>query len=453
MPYLRQSVSACFLLGLALVGLSVPAWAELDARAYVARRLAADHHVQVRIDGFEAKEGSCRIRAEVLRRFGGRGPALETGSDITFGMPCAEASFWPAARLKETRLLELYLKSGPAGLDVADEGQGARALDAVSDAPAIRDDPALVRDMTETIAAYSIDSEVKRNNPDAALALARVADPHSRLRLLAHAAGALATRKSPLAEAAAAEVMTAFDALPADEARLAAGLAALEPLALGGLGRPSLHLAERLGPDVDALLVPGARDAALLSLYGARIRSDDPAGAFVALAKLTDRKARRERLDDMPFAQKDFGPGNPASPGWLDRLLAAVEGQPDAEFRGEAVLALCRTAYRSAAGMAQVPELMAKAVPMAELAARRRHGPSAVLLAVLSEALGGDEARARAARWYAVAGVGFDVATSSRSEAIRILSGFTVAERAAAARMLGGSGAATPHKLLELAAK
>ena len=66
-------------------------------------------------------------------------------------------------------------------------------------------------------------------------------------------------------------------------------------------------------------------------------------------------KIRRERLDDMPFAQKDFGPANPASVAWMDRLLTAAEAQTDAAFKREALTALCRTAYRAAAKRAAEP--------------------------------------------------------------------------------------------------
>ncbi|RAU21036.1 hypothetical protein CU669_15605 [Paramagnetospirillum kuznetsovii] len=436
-----------------LLAVATPAMAALEAKHYVARRVAAEHHLQIAVSGVEDQAGTCRVTGEVVRAFLSRGERFRPGSDVVFALPCGADAFWPQQRLVSAKMVEAFIKSSTGALEAADDGQGMRALDAATDTPTIRDDPALVREATESIAVYSIDAEIKRNNPDGALALARVDDRHLRLRLLAHVVGGLVGRKSAALESATAEMLAAFDGLAADDARLEAGLLALEPLALGGASDASLKLAERLALDVDALTIPSARDAALLSLYGARTRAEAPAAALTALAKVSNPKLRRDHLEDMPFAQKDFGPANPASLIWMDQLLAAAESQADPAFRQEALTALCRTAYRSAGGLAEIPELVGKAVPMAELAAKRHHGPSAVLLAVLTELLGGSKARPEAARWYAVAGVGFDVANSARAEAIKILSSFTPAERAAAARLLGGSGAASPQKLLELAKK
>lgn len=429
------------------------ALAGMEPKHYVARRLTADHHLQVEASEVEDRGGVCRVEGTVVRRFGGTAEALTSGTAVAFSVPCAADGFWPVSRLKAARLVEVFLRSIPGGFEAADDGQGMMALEAATETPAVRDDPALVREMAETIAAYSIESQAKRGNSKGALALARVSDPLLRVRLLAHAAGILATRKMADADATGAEAIEAFVALPDGEERLDTGLAALESLALGGAKAAALRLADLLAPEVDGLTVPTRRDTALLSLYGARVRSDDPVAALAALAKVGSPKTRRERLDDMPFAQKDFGAANPASAVWMDRLLSAAEAQTDAAFRSEALTALCRTAYRAAAGLVEIPELATKAVPMAELAARRHHAPAAVLMAVLMEVTGGPAGRAEAARWYAVAGTGFDAAATARSEALKILSSFTPAERAAAARLLGGAGAATPVKLLELAKK
>jgi hypothetical protein len=439
----------------ALLLAATPAWAGMDARNYVARRLAADHHIQVETSGLEDLNGTCTLHGRVVRAFAGRPERLAAGTAIAFTLPCAADSFWPAEKLKSARVLEVFLKSGPAGLDAADEGEGMRAIDAATDAPVIKDDPAVVREMSLAMAGYSIEAEAKRGNPDAALALARVEDPILRLRLLAHAAGSFAGKRMAAADATGDEALAAYQALPAGSERLEAGLAAMESLALGGARAHALRLADLLAPEVDALTLPSRRDTALLSLYGARIRSDDPAAALAALAKVGNPKTRRERLDDMPFAQKDFGPTNPQSLAWLDRLLAAAEAQADPDFRREALVALCRTAYRSAAGLAEIPDLASRAAAMAELAARRRHAPSAVLLAVLREMAGGPNGRAEAARWHAVSASGFDAPASLRSEALRVLATFTPAERAAAAHLLGGSssGKIMPQKLIELAEK
>lgn len=449
----RLILPTALLLLVAAPALAGPPQAVMEARNYVARRLTADYHLQVEPTGVEDLGGLCRVEGKVVRRFAAPAEALPPGAAVVFAMPCAAEGFWPVERLKSARLVEVFLRKGLTGLEIADEGQGLLALEAPSDAPMVHDDPALVREMTETIAGYSIDTEAKRNNPDGALALARVSDLVLRVRLLAHAAASFAAQHLKAADAAGAETLAAFEALPPGPGRLETGLAAVETLALGGAKPATLRLADLLLPEVEALTDTAGHDAALLVLYGARTRADDPAAALTALSRVSSPKTRRERLEDMPFAQKEFGAANPASAAWMDRLLTAAEAQPDAGFRGEATLALCRTAYRAAAGLVENPALAVKAIPMMEQAARRHHGPSAVLLAVLVEVAGGVKARPEAARWYAVAGVGFDVSETAAAEAGKILAGFTPSERAAAARLLGGAGAATPKRLLELAKK
>ncbi|MDO8608205.1 MAG: hypothetical protein Q7R40_16850 [Phaeospirillum sp.] len=438
-----------------LLLIATPALAALEPKHYVARRLTADFHLQVETAAVEEQAGGCRVEGRVVRRFASTAEALAPGDAVAFAIPCPADGFWPATRLKAAKLLEVFLRTVPGGFEAADDGEGMAALDAATETPTVRDDPALVREMTESIAIYSIDSEAKRSNPRGALALARVADPVLRVRLLAHAAGLFATKKMADADATGAEALDAFASLPPGDLRLETGLAALESLAMGGAKPATLRLADQLTPEIDALTLPTRRDTALLTLYGARIRSDDATAALAALAKVGNPKIRRERLDDMPFAQKDFGPANPASVAWMDRLLTAAEAQTDAAFKREALTALCRTAYRAAAGLVERPELIAKATPMAELAARRHHGPAAVLMAVLMEVTQGAAGRAEAARWYAVAGSGFDLEVGAATEAARTLAGFTPAERATAARLLGSTtpGAVTPKKLLDLAAR
>ena len=191
--------------------------------------------------------------------------------------------------------------------------------------------------------------------------------------------------------------------------------------------------------------------AAVLVLFGATLRTDDPTGALAALARVSDPKIRRDRLDTMVFALKDFGPADPASLAWLDRLLGAAEIQADPAFRAEALTALCRVAYRAATALAQRPEVQDKAAAMAEIAARRRHAPSAQVLALLTEMKGGAPARGEAARWTAIAAAGFDATERSRAEAMAALATFTAGERADAARLLGASGDASPQRLAALA--
>lgn len=431
-----------------------PALAGMEAKNYVARRLTADHHLQIQVESVTETGGRCRVEGKTVRRFAAK-PTLPAGDAISFALPCATDGFWSRDRLSDARLVEVYLRGGPSGLEAADDGQGMIALDRATDAPAIQDDPALVREMTETIAGYSIDTEAKRNNPEGALTLARVADPTLRVRLLAHATASLGGKWADAAATAKDEMLAAYAALPPGDERLETGLAALETLALGGARDATLTLANLLEPELDAQTLPTRRDAGLLVLYGARTRAEDPKAALTALGKVSTPKIRRERLDDMAFAQKDFGAANPASPAWMERLLAAAEAQTDAAFRQEALTALCRVAYRSAAGVVEIPQLLSKAAPMAELAAKRHHGPSAVLMAVLTEAEGGAQARAQAARWYAVAGTGFDMAVGAGAEAAKTLASFTPAERATAARLLGATakGPVSPRMLVDLAAR
>jgi hypothetical protein len=350
---------------------------------------------------------------------------------------------------------EIFLKPGLGGLEVADDGQGLRALDAATERPQWVDDPALVREMTESIARYRIDAETTRKNPAGALALARVEDLALRARLLAHTAGLMVVRKLPEAEATAQEAVAAVKALPDAPLRLETGLVALESLAMGKAAKGTIALAAILEPLVDALTVPSQRDEATLVLYGARIRSNDPAGAFLSLSKVTDPATRRDRLSNMPFAQKDFSPVNPDSLGWLDSLLAGAEALAPSDFRTEALTQLCRTAQRSAMEITRLPDMLGKAAAMAEVAARRRHAPAAQLLALIREAEGGPAARAEAARWHAVSAIGFDGGMKTRSEALKTLGTFTPSERAAAARLLQPSteGEASPGRLVELAGK
>lgn len=437
------------LLSLALmVSVAGPALAALEPKHYVARRLAADIHAQLAVAEVSERDGRCRVEARAERVFAGR---LEPGEGLAFAVGCGEGAFWTPQRLRDAAVVEVFLKSGPTGWEEADDGEGMRALDAVTDQPAVKDDPALVREMTETITSYRIETEIKRGAFDAALALARSDDPDLRVRLLAQAAGLLAARHASQAEAAGHETLAALAALAPGEARRLAGLAALDLLARGGAAEAVRSLAGLLEPEIDALSRPSERDDGLLVLFGATLRTDDPTGALAALARVSDPKIRRDRLDTMVFALKDFGPADPASLAWLDRLLGAAEIQADPAFRAEALTALCRVAYRAATALAQRPEVQDKAAAMAEIAARRRHAPSAQVLALLTEMKGGAPARGEAARWTAIAAAGFDATERSRAEAMAALATFTAGERADAARLLGASGDASPQRLAALA--
>ena len=424
--------------------------AGLEPKAYVARRLTAEQHLQMEVREVSSQASGCRVAGTVRQVFRGK---AALGDTVVFALPCAADSFWTADKLRSSRLLEVFLKPGLGGLEAADDGQGIRALAAPSERPVTADDPALVREMSESIARYNIDAEIKRREVPAALALARVDDPDLRARLLAHAAGLLSAHKQPEAEPVGDEAVSAVKAL--GDNRLDTGLVALESLAMGGDRKPALALAALLEPEVEALTVPSRRDAGYLVLYGARIRSDDPNGAMAALNRIGDPATRRDRLGNMPFAQKDFSPANPDSLGWMDRLLGAAEALPAGEFRQDALTQLCRTAQRSAMEMTRLPELTAKAAAMAEVSARRRHAPSAQLLALLREAMGGPDSRIEAARWHAVAARGFDGGNRAEAESLKALATFTPAERAAAARLLDpkAEGVVSPRRLVELAAK
>ncbi len=431
---------------------ALAAGAAMEARNYVARRLTAQSHVQVEVAGVDVSGAACRVSGTVRKVFAGK-PAV--GETLSFLVPCGADAFWPAEKLKAAKVAEVFLKSGLGGLEAVDDGEGLRGLAAVTGQPQSVDDPALVREMTESIARYRIEGEASRRDAPAALSLARVADPVLRARLLAHAAGLMTVRRLPEAEATADEAVAAVKALPDADTRLESGLVALESLAMGQARKGALTLAAILEPQVDALTEPSRRDAATLVLYGARIRSDDPAAAFVSLSKVTDPATRRDRLSNMPFAQKDFSPVNPESLGWMDRLLGGAEALPPGEFRTEALTQLCRTAQRSAMEMAKMQNLVGKAAAMAEVSAKRRHAPSAQLLALIREMEGGNAARTEAARWYAVSANGFDGGDKLKAEALKALGTFTPAERAAAARLLRPSagGEVSPARLVELAAK
>ncbi|KIL99112.1 hypothetical protein CCC_03330 [Paramagnetospirillum magnetotacticum MS-1] len=431
---------------------ALAAGAGMEARNYVARRLTAEGHVQVEVTGVEPSGDICRVSGIVRKVFAGRAAA---GDSLAFRLPCGADAFWTADKLKAARLAEVFVKPGLNGLDAADDGEGLRLLDAVTALPQSVDDPALVREMTESIARYRIDAEVKRRNPAAALEMTQVADPALRARLLAHAAGLMAAHGLPQADGAADEAIAAVTALPDADTRLETGLVALESLAMGRARKGALALAALLEPEVDALTLPSRRDAAGLVLYGARIRSDDPAGAFVSLSKLSDPATRRDRLSNMPFAQKDFSPVNPDSPVWMDRLLAGAEALPAGSFRTEALTGLCRTVRNTAMEMTKMPDLLGRAGGWAELAARRGHGPSAQLLALIREAQGGVSARAEAARWHAVSATGFDAGPKAKAEALKALGTFTPVERAAAARLIQpmSMGEVSPARLVDLAGR
>lgn len=431
---------------------ALAAGAGMEARNYVARRLTADSHLQLEITTIDVSGTTCRVGGTARRIFAGK---ISQGDSLSFRLPCGPDSFWPADKLKAAKVAEVFLKPGLGGLEAADDGQGLRTLDAPSERPQWVDDPALVREMTESIARYRIDTETTRKNSAGALALARVEDPALRARLLAHTAGLMVVRKLPEAEATAQEAVAAVKALPDTPLRLETGLVALESLAMGKAAKGAVAMAAILEPQVDSLTVPSQRDEATLVLYGARIRSNEPIGAFLSLSKVTDPAIRRDRLSNMPFAQKDFSPVNPDSLGWMDGLLAGAEALAPSDFRTEALAQLCRTAQRSAMEITKLPDMLGKAAAMAEIAARRHHAPSAQLLALIREAEGGPAARAEAARWHAVSATGFDGGMKTKSEALKTLGTFTPSERAAAARLLqpAAVGEVSPTRLVELAAK
>jgi hypothetical protein len=424
----------------------------MEPRNWVARRLSATGHVQLEVARVEAADGACRVEGKVGRVF--KGKAAE-GETLAFRLPCGAEAFWTAERLRSAKWLEVFLADGLKGAEAADDGQGLKALDGATATPQVVDDPTLVREMSESIARYQIDAETKQRNGDAALALTRVDDPVLHARLLADAAGLMTARGLKGAAEAADQAVAAVTALADPDIRLETGLDALESLAMGQAAKGAVALAAFLEPQVDALTLPSKRDAATLVLYGARIRSADAAGAFLSLSKLSDPATRRDRLANMPFAQKEFSPVNPDSPAWLDRLLTGAEALPPGEFRTEALTQLCRTTQRAAMELTRLPNLLDKAAVMAAVAARHHHAPSAQLLALIKEAQGGKDARAEAARWHAVSASGFDGGDQMRAEAIKALATFTAAERSAAARLIQptAKGAVSPEQLIALAGK
>jgi TPR repeat protein len=410
------------------------AWADaaqLEPRHFVARRLAADLHLQLAIQRVEAAGAdSCRVEGTAVRVFPSRDDHFKVGTPVMFTLPCAADSFWPADKLKTARLIEAFLKSSPAGLEIADQGQGMREIAAATDRPVVQDDPVLVREMKESLARYRIEAEAKRGMPSAALALTQDDDPVLQARLLGYAAGIFASKGQSEAQPTFERAMAALSRLATPDQRLDAGLSVMESLAFGGAKEPTLAVADWLAPQVTALGDPGRRDEALLMLYGARARAGAPKSALAALAEISDPAIRRDRLETVPYALKGFATTATDSPAWFESLLQAAESQPDPSFRQEAVAALCRTGYAAISDLVQHKDRLAEAAQLAQSAARRRHTPSALLLAAMHEAgEGAAKSREQAAHWYAVAASGFGGDAASRANAVRQLATFTPAER------------------------
>jgi hypothetical protein len=446
---------------LGLLVLAGPAVAGPEDRQFVARRLAAEHHLQVEVKGVDAPAtnvGPCKVEGLVARVFKSEGQRFHPGSGLAFFQPCATApvtahtgeTLWPVETLRVARVVEVFLKPGRAGLETADGGQGLMVLDAPTDAPAVHDDPALVREMRQTLASYEIDSALKRGETEAALRLARDPDAEVRARLLAQVVSGLVARRDAKAPAVLDEALATLNALPAGDTRLAAAMDMGETLVLAGAGGPALRIATVTEAQLKAITDASRRDAVLLHLYGLNLRAGEPVGALAALAQVGDGATRRDRLAEAPYALKGFA-ANPASAEFIARLLAAADALADPERRREATLALATAAHAAATTLS--PEQAAKVVLPG---AQRRHTPSATVMAVLSEmGEGVAKDRTEAARWYAVAATGFGGTEGERADARLRLDGFTAAERAGAARLLGGGpiAAVTAERLVDLAGR
>jgi hypothetical protein len=401
-----------------------------EPKHWVARRLAADHHLQIEVKGVDGPPsgvGLCRVEGIVARVFKSKAGKFHPGSGLAFFQACSVGPaaahsgevLWPVAELKDAKVLEVFLRQGRAGFEPADQGEGMAVLAAPTDAPTVRDDPALVRESRGSLSSYEIDVALRRNNTEAALELARDPDPGLRARLLAQVAA-----KTP---AAVDEMMAALRALPTPQARLDAGMDMDQTLVLAGARAPALAVADEIERDLGAA---SDREAVLLNLFGVRMRAGEHKGALASLAKIADAGVRQARLAESPHALKGFG-ANPASAQFIESLLSAAEALPP-ERRGEALSALSEAAL--AVAMKQAP---AQAARLAEPAARRSHSPSATALAVLAEqGAGVAKDTAEAARWYAVAAAGFGGSDAERLDARKQLAGFSAATRVAAARLL-----------------
>ncbi|MGE5504378.1 MAG: hypothetical protein ACM31L_08130 [Actinomycetota bacterium] len=443
---------------LVLLALAGPAAAGPEDKQFVARRLAADHHLQIEVKGVDVPAeavGLCKVEGLAVRVFKSAGGRFHPGSGLAFFQPCATRpatahsgeTLWPAETLRSAKVVEVFLRPGRAGLETADGGQGLKLLDGPTDTPAVRDDPALVREMRQTIASYEIETALKRNDTNAALALARDEDMGVRARLLAQVAAGLASR--PAGKDVLDEAAKVLAGLPAGEVRLAAAMDMGETLVLAGAAGPALGIAVVTQAELAGVTERARRDEVLLHLFGLKLRAGEPAGALAALAQVSDGMVRRDRLDEAPYALKGFA-ANPASPDFMAKLLAAADALPP-ERRGEAVEHLAAAAHKAAGTLEP-----AQAARVVEPGAVRRHTPSATVMAVLSEMGEGlAKDRAQAARWYAVAAAGFGGSDAERADAKRRLAGFTPAERGAAARLLGAGpvAQATVEKLVDLATK
>jgi TPR repeat protein len=427
-----------------------------EPKHWVARRLAADHHLQIEVKGVDGPAsgvGPCKIEGLVARAFRSKNNKFHPGSGVVFFQACSlgEAMshsgeiLWPLDALRGARVLEVFLRQGRGGMETADQGEGMAVLAAATDAPTVQDDPKLVRESRESISSYEIDAAVRRNNIEAALTFARDPDPSLKARLLAQVAA-----KAP---AVLDEALAALRALPTPAERLAAGMSMGETLVMGGATAAALTVATEVERDLPAAT---DRTAVLLNLFGVRMRAGDHKGALASLAQIADAATRRDRLAGSPHALKGFG-ANPASAEFIERLLVAAEVLP-ADRSREAIVTLSDAALTAA--MAQAPAMAAR---IAEPPARRGHAPSATALAVLYEqGAGVPRDTAQSARWYAVAAAGFGGPDSERRDARKRLAGFSAADRLAAARLLlqaqGKSpmaplGAVSPDRLVEMAGR
>lgn len=401
-----------------------------EPKHWVARRLAADHHLQIEVKGVDGPAsgvGPCKVEGLVARAFRSKDNKFHPGSGIAFFQACSVGAvaahsgevLWPVETLRGARVLEVFLRQGRGGMETADQGEGMAVLAAATEAPTVQDDPKLVRESRESMSSYEIDTALRRNNTEAALTLARDPDPGVKARLLAQVAAKV---PSVLDEA-----LAALRALPSPAERLAAGMGMDETLVLAGAAAAALTIAAEVERELPAA---ADRTAVLLNLYGVRMRAGDHKSALASLAQIPDAAIRRERLAESPHALRGFG-ANPASAEFIERLLAAAEMLP-ADRRREALAALSDTAL--AVAMAQAPAMAAR---IAEPPALRGHAPSATALAVLFEqGAGVTRDAAQSARWYAVAAAGFGGPDAERLDARKRLAGFSAETRTAAARLL-----------------
>lgn len=141
----------CAVLCLALA-LAAPARAYMPPQAYINMRAAAELHVQVQVGSVAAAAeafGDCPVTGTVVRIFRDAAKVLKPEQPITFGVPCQVRRDAPVQvggtawhdfdRLREAKVIEVFLNRRDGRYRVADQGDGVRLLPAATETPRVTD--------------------------------------------------------------------------------------------------------------------------------------------------------------------------------------------------------------------------------------------------------------------------------------------------------------------------